>query len=154
MNVSEVARLVGIAPTAIRFYERRGILPAATRRDNGYREYTDDDLCRLRLVVSLRSLGIDVSTAGRLASLCLAGQCDAMSRDLAPLISAQRAAVARSQAELAELDLQLAALEVSLAAGEPDPDECLEKGGECDDELRLRTALPVPAERLPVLRRG
>ena len=143
MNVSEVARKVGIAPTAVRFYERRGVLPVATRRQNGYREYTDDDLCRLRLVVSLRSLGLDVATAGRLASHCLAGQCDVMARDLAPLVSAQRAAVARSQAELAELDRQLAALEVSLAAGEPDPNLCLEEGGERDDELRVRTGLPL-----------
>ena len=143
MNVSEVARKVGIAPTAVRFYERRGVLPVAARRENGYREYTDDDLCRLRLVVSLRSLGLDVATAGRLASHCLAGQCDVMARDLAPLVSAQRAAVARSQAELAELDRQLAALEVSLAAGEPDPNLCLEEGGERDDELRVRTGLPV-----------
>jgi DNA-binding transcriptional MerR regulator len=143
MNVSEVARKVGIAPTAVRFYERRGVLPVAVRRENGYREYTDDDLCRLQLVVSLRSLGLDVATAGRLASHCLAGQCDVMARDLAPLVSAQRAAVARSQADLAELDRQLAALEVSLAAGEPDPNLCLEEGGERNDELRVRTGLPV-----------
>jgi MerR family copper efflux transcriptional regulator len=143
MNVSEIARAVGIAPTAVRFYERRGILPAAARGQNGYREYTDDDLCRLRLVVSLRSLGLDLAVAGRLANQCLAGQCDAMSRDLAPLISAQRVAIARSQAELARLDRHLAGLEVSLAAGDPDPNLCLEEGGESDDELRLRTELPV-----------
>jgi MerR family copper efflux transcriptional regulator len=154
MNVSEVARKVGIAPTAIRFYERRGVLPAAARRDNGYREYTDEDLCRSRLVVSLRSLGLDVATAGRLARHCLAGRCDVMARDLAPLVSAERAAVARSQAELAELDRHLAALEVSLAAGEPDPRLCLEKGGESDDELRLRAELPVSSNGLPVLLRG
>ena len=143
MNVSEVARRAGIAPTAVRFYERRGVLPTAARRDNGYREYTDEDLCQLRLVVSLRSLGLDVGTAGRLAKHCLAGQCDVMARDLAPLVSAQRAAVARSQAELAELDRHLATLEVSLAAGEPDPNLCLEEGGESHDELRMRTGLPV-----------
>ena len=50
---------------------------------------------------------------------------------------------ARSQAELAELDRHLAALEVSLAAGEPDPNLCLEEGGERHDELRLRAGLPV-----------
>jgi DNA-binding transcriptional MerR regulator len=33
--------IIGIA-------ERRGVLSAAARRDNGYREYTDDDLCQLR----------------------------------------------------------------------------------------------------------
>jgi MerR family copper efflux transcriptional regulator len=145
MNVSEVARRAGIAPTAVRFYERRGVLPAAARRENGYREYTDDDLCRLRLVVSLRSIGLDVATAGTLARQCLDGQCDLMAKDLAPLVSAQRAAVARSQAELAELDRHLAALEVSLAAGEPNPNLCLEEGGDSDDELRMRPGLPVRA---------
>ena len=143
MNVSEVARRAGIAPTAVRFYERRGVLPAAARRDNGYRQYTDEDLCQLRLVVSLRSLGLDVETAGNLARQCLAGECDLMARDLAPLVSAQRAAVARSQAELADLDRHLAALEVSLAAGDPDPNICFENGGESDDELRVRAGLPV-----------
>jgi DNA-binding transcriptional MerR regulator len=143
MNVSEVARRAGIAPTAVRFYERRGVLPTAARRENGYREYTDDDLCQLRLVVSLRSLGLDVATAGSLVKQCLVGRCDVMARDLAPLVSAQRAAVARSQAELAELDRHLAALELSLAAGESDPTLCLEEGGESDDELPLRAELPV-----------
>jgi MerR family copper efflux transcriptional regulator len=145
MNVAEVARQAGIAPSAVRFYERRGVLPAAARRDNGYRDYTEDDLCRLRLVVSLRSLGLDVATAGNLARQCLAGQCDLMVRDLAPLVTAQRAAIARNQAELAELDRHLAKLEVSLAAGEPDPNLCLEEGGERDDELRMRSGLPVRA---------
>lgn len=154
MNVSDIAREVGIAPSAVRFYERRGVLPTAARRDNGYRAYTEDDLCRLRLVVSLRSLGLDLAVAGRLADLCLSGQCDVMSRDLAPLISAQRVAVARSREELAALDRHLAALEVSLAAGDPDPNLCFEKGGELPDELRLRPELPVSADRLPVLTRG
>jgi len=143
MNVSEVARRAAIAPTAVRFYARRGVLPTAARRENGYREYTDDDLCQLRLVVSLRSLGLDVATAGSLVKQCLVGRCDVMARDLAPLVSAQRAAVARSQAELAELDRHLAALELSLAAGESDPTLCLEEGGESDDELPLRAELPV-----------
>jgi DNA-binding transcriptional MerR regulator len=113
------------------------------RRQNGYREDTDEDLCRLRLVVSPRSLGLDVAASGRLASHCLAGHCDVMVRGLAPLVSAQRAAVARSQAVLADLDRHLAALEASLAAGEPDPNLCLEEGGERHDELRLRAGLPV-----------
>ena len=78
-----------------------------------------------------------------------------MSRDLAPLIAAQRVAVARSRAELDELDRQLAALEVSLAAGEPSADLCLTIGGESDDPMRLRAQLPVPTNtRLPVLNPG
>ncbi|MGZ8502363.1 MAG: MerR family transcriptional regulator, partial [Candidatus Limnocylindrales bacterium] len=58
MRVSELARRAGIAPSAVRWYESVGILPPATRQANGYREYAEDDLARLRLVVSLRRLGL------------------------------------------------------------------------------------------------
>jgi MerR family copper efflux transcriptional regulator len=151
MNVSELARQVGIAPSAVRFYERKGILPAATRQGNGYRDYTDDDLCRLRIIVSLRRLGLELPEAGRLAGLCQSGQCDLMARDLLPLTANQRAAIARTRAELDDLDRRLATLEGSFEADGVDPDPCLTKGGEDDAaQLRLRTRLSVPTE-LPVL---
>lgn len=154
MKVSEVAAQVGIAPTAVRFYERRGLLPRATRRSNGYRDYTEADLGRLRLVVGLRSLGLDLDDAARLAEHCMVGECDVMHRDLGPLVADQRAAIARTQVQLADLDRQLADLETRLAAGAPDPSACMQKGGDLDDELRLRTELPVPADRLTVLTHG
>jgi hypothetical protein len=53
-----VGRRAGIAPSAVRFYEETGVLPPAARRDNGYRDYADDALARLRLVVALRRLGL------------------------------------------------------------------------------------------------
>jgi len=134
MNVSELAREVGIAPSAVRFYERRGILPPAPRRGNGYRRYTADDLCRLEVVVSLRRLGLELSTAGRLAALCSAGECDVMARDLAPLIADQRAAIAKTRSELDELDARLAAVEATLDADGVEPDLCLTKGGDDDDD--------------------
>jgi DNA-binding transcriptional MerR regulator len=154
MNVSEVARLAGIAPTAVRFYERRGVLPPAARLDNGYRDYTEGDLCPLRLVVSLRSLGLDLEVAARLSGMCADGRCDEVSHDLGPFLAVQRAAIARSQAQMAELDSRLATLEVTLAAGEPDSKLCQTKGGELDDELRLRAELPMPTGRLPALTHG
>jgi DNA-binding transcriptional MerR regulator len=151
MNVSELARQAGIAPSAVRFYERKGILPPATRQDNGYRDYTDDDLCRLRIVVSLRRLGVELPESGRLAELCQTGQCDLMARDLLPLVSAQRTAIAAARTELDDLDRRLAELEDSLATTDVDPDLCLEKGGEDDAvPIRLRPGMPVSAG-LPVL---
>jgi MerR family copper efflux transcriptional regulator len=151
MNVSELARQVGIAPSAVRFYERKGILPPAPRQENGYREYGDEALCRLRVIVSLRRLGLELLESGRLAELCQSGQCDLMARDLLPLVSGQRAAIARTRAELDELDRRLAHLEDSLGLDGVDADLCLTKGGDdVDAPLRLRTGLPVPAE-LPML---
>jgi DNA-binding transcriptional MerR regulator len=59
--ISELAAKTGITTKAIRFYEAEGVLPTPKRAANGYREYTDDDLCRLRLVVTLRSIGSDLA---------------------------------------------------------------------------------------------
>ena len=114
MNVSELAGRAGIAPSAVRWYEAAGVLPRAARRPNGYRDYDDDDLTRLRLVLALRRLGVAPVDAGRLAALCLArGSVDL---DLAPLISGQRAAIARQRDDLARLDAELTDLEVTIAA--------------------------------------
>ena len=114
MRVSELAERAGIAPSAVRWYEAVGILPPATRRPNGYREYADEDLARLRLVVSLRRLGLGPEDAGRIARLCLEhGEVD---RDLAPLIADQRAAIVRQRHDLDRLDGELIDLEATIAA--------------------------------------
>ena len=114
MKVSELAERAGIAPSAVRWYESVGILPPATRRPNGYREYADEDLARLQLVVSLRRLGLGPEDAGRMARLCLErGELD---RDLAPLIAGQRAAIARQRDDLDRLDGELIDLEATIRA--------------------------------------
>jgi DNA-binding transcriptional MerR regulator len=117
VNISDLAQQVGIAPSAVRFYERTGVVPRAGRRDNGYRDYDDVDLCRLRIVVGLRRLGLDPVEAGRLASMCVSGHCDIMTVDLAIRVGEQRRTIARQRLELDELDRELATLEASLAAG-------------------------------------
>jgi DNA-binding transcriptional MerR regulator len=53
VKVSELAERAGIAPSAIRWSDSVGVLPQATRQPNGYREYVDEDLALLRIVVSL-----------------------------------------------------------------------------------------------------
>jgi arsenate reductase len=114
MEISELARRAGIAPSAVRFYEEAGVLPAARRRPNGYRAYVDADLARLRLVVALRRLGLAPIDAGRLAALCIdRGEIDI---DLAPLIAGQRAAIERQRADLDRVDGELTDLELTIAA--------------------------------------
>jgi len=114
MKVSELAARAGIAPSAVRFYEEVGVLPAASRRENGYRDYGPDALARLRLVVSLRRLGLAPVDAGRLAGLCLErGEIDA---DLAPLIESQRLAIARQRIDLDRLESELTDLELTVKA--------------------------------------
>ena len=114
VKVSELAQRAGVAPSAVRWYESVGILPPAARQANGYREYADEDLARLRLVLSLRRLGLGPEDAGRMARLCLEhGEVD---RDLAPLIADQRRAIARQRDDLDRLDGELIDLEATIAA--------------------------------------
>ncbi len=114
MKVSEFARRAGVTPSAVRFYEEVGVLPPAARRDNGYRDYPEQALARLGLVVSLRRLGLSPVDAGRLAALCLErGEVDL---DLAPLIAGQRAAIERQRADLDRVDAELTDLELTIAA--------------------------------------
>ena len=114
MKVSELARRAGVAPSAVRFYEEMGVLPPAARRDNGYREYADESLARLRLVVALRRLGLAPVDAGRLAALCMEhGEVDL---DLMPLIASQRASIEQQRADLDRVDAQLTDLELTIAA--------------------------------------
>ncbi len=117
MKVSEIARRAGVASSAIRFYEAEGVLPPPARTSSGYRDYAEADLCRLRVLVSLRSLGIDLHEAGRLAGTCADGRCDDMATDLLPRIEARRAEVAVARAELDHLDAELALVERTLRGG-------------------------------------
>lgn len=60
MKVIEVARLLGITADTVRFYTRIKILNPTKSKANGYREYSDNDVKRLRFVLSARQLGFSV----------------------------------------------------------------------------------------------
>ena len=117
MKVSQLARRVGIAPSAIRFYESQGVLPSPARGTNGYRDYSEIDLVRLTMFRTLRSLGIEPGESARLASMCAAGECDEMDDQLLPQLAQRRAEIAAARADLDRLDAQLAGLQESIQAG-------------------------------------
>lgn len=115
MRIAELARRAGVATSAIRWYESAGVLPRPSRRANGYREYEEADLGRLRLVLSLRRLGLGPEDAGRVARLCLERR--DVDLDLALLLTAQRAAISRQREDLDRLEGELLDLELTIAAG-------------------------------------
>jgi MerR family redox-sensitive transcriptional activator SoxR len=55
-TISEVARQIGLQPSAIRYYERIGLLPPA-QRISGQRRYDSTILYRLAIVQRARQLG-------------------------------------------------------------------------------------------------
>ena len=56
LYISEVARQVGLRPSAIRYYEQIGLLPPAERRGN-QRRYDTSALYRLAIIQRARQLG-------------------------------------------------------------------------------------------------
>ena len=135
MRVSELAKAAGVPAKTIRFYESAGVIPSAMRQPNGYREYGDDDLCRLRLVAALRALGLGLTESGDLASLCTDGRCDEMATQLEGRVAVRRREIAVSQSELAHLDAELANLQAGLEANASVRALCIGEGGDSDAPL-------------------
>ena len=125
MKASELADRTRSTAKAIRFYEDEGVLPRPRRLANGYRDYTEVDVCRVRVLVALRGLGLDLAESGRLARMCADGQCDDMADELGQRIAERRASVAVAVAELQHVDAELANLERVLATGTPQTSLCL-----------------------------
>jgi MerR family transcriptional regulator, redox-sensitive transcriptional activator SoxR len=64
-TISEVAKRAGIRPSAIRYYESVGILPAP-QRINGRRRYNSSVLQRLLVIQTAQQAGFTVSEIGSL----------------------------------------------------------------------------------------
>ncbi len=60
MKISEIETKAGMERTNIRFYEREGLI-SPIRMENGYREFTEDDLETLLRIKLLRSIHVPLS---------------------------------------------------------------------------------------------
>ena len=118
MRIRALADQLGTTPQAIRFYEAHGFLPTPERAENGYRQYREADVNRLRLLLGLRQLDLPLEQAAELAGMCAEGRCDEVSAELRPAIGEKRAALHRRIEEMHYLDRRLAHLEGGLASGE------------------------------------
>jgi len=65
LTISEVARRVGLQPSAIRYYEQIGLLPAA-QRVGGQRRYDTTVLYRLAVIQRARQSGFTLAEIRRL----------------------------------------------------------------------------------------
>ena len=68
MNIGEAAERSGLLAKTIRYYEDIGLVTAG-RRQNGYRDYDDAQVHKLRFVQRARSLGFGIETCRSLLSL-------------------------------------------------------------------------------------
>ncbi|API90231.1 MerR family transcriptional regulator [Marinilactibacillus sp. 15R] len=54
--------MFGITTDTIRYYEQVGVIPTITRGENGYRQFTTQDINWVFLAKSLRSAGVSIES--------------------------------------------------------------------------------------------
>jgi DNA-binding transcriptional MerR regulator len=60
LRSGELAQLTGVSQDTLRHYERKGLLPAPQRSQNGYRRYPPQAFDRVQLIRSAMSIGFTV----------------------------------------------------------------------------------------------
>jgi DNA-binding transcriptional MerR regulator len=58
VKIGQVAKQAGVSVDTVRFYERRGVLPAAQRRPSGYRVFSESTVERIRMAKALQDMGL------------------------------------------------------------------------------------------------
>lgn len=133
-SIGELAERAGVTVKTVRFYSDRGLLPEASRSGGGHRRYGPEALGRLRLVRSLRALGLPVREVHRIVD-----EQDGASSALEDAVAGQ----------LRELGSQLQALRWR-EAGLRLVQEC--PPGDRADRLRLIGAVAAPPSTAPLAR--
>lgn len=64
MKVGELAEATGVGVQAIRFYERRGLLPSPPRLQSGYRDYPADAVRAVLLIKRMQEVGFTLRELG------------------------------------------------------------------------------------------
>lgn len=119
MKIGEVSEASGVSQRMIRHYEKIGLIPAAARRDSGYRDYDQRDVHTLRFIGRARDLGFSIEEIRQL--LALWQDRGRSSGDVKALAISRAAELERKARELDEMRRSLEHLAAS-CLGDERPD--------------------------------
>ena len=107
MHIGEAAKRTELTIDAIRFYERRSLLPKPLRTEGRFRLYTDADLTRLAFIRQMQGLGFSLREVKQLVEL-RARKVEACS-SVRELLKVKLAKVRGKIVDLKKLETELAA---------------------------------------------
>ncbi len=81
LRIGQLATLTGVSLDALRYYERRRLLPRARRTQGGFRLFASETVERVRFIKHAQELGFSLVEIGQLLSSGNAAQCQQV-RDL------------------------------------------------------------------------
>ena len=72
-TIRDIEEMTGIPATALRFYDKRGLLVFVKRSSSGIRIFTDGDVEKIRMIQFLRNIDMPVNVISRFIGLMLQG---------------------------------------------------------------------------------
>jgi len=75
LRIGEVAERAGVSIDAVRYYERRRLLPAAPRTEGGFRLFTAETVERVQFIKEAQALGFSLDEIGELLTTGGAEEC-------------------------------------------------------------------------------
>ncbi|MCP5101513.1 MAG: MerR family transcriptional regulator [Chloroflexi bacterium] len=73
LSIQQAAKVTGLTPYTLRYYEEIGILPGIPRNSNGHRAYDEQDLGWIEWLKLLRSSGMPIETIRQFVALSQSG---------------------------------------------------------------------------------
>lgn len=99
-TIGEIARRLGLSPSALRYYDQEGLLPFVKRSAGGRRVFQDADYEWLQVIECLKKTGMPLKDIRAFIHMAMEG--DATIDDRLALIIRQQEAVRRQMSELEE----------------------------------------------------
>ena len=119
MKIGEIAKAAGVSTSRIRFYEREGIIPAAERGANGYRNYPADLIALLRFIEQAQHLGFTLREISEVETGV--GEHIVSCSDALAMLAKKRDTITALIAEAQDRKRRIEALMAELEANRPAP---------------------------------
>lgn len=72
-TVGEMAKLLGVAPSTLRYYDKEGLLPFVERSSGGIRMFQESDFEWLRIIGCMKKVGMSIKEIRQYIELALQG---------------------------------------------------------------------------------
>lgn len=105
MQIQDLAHRTGVSAKAIRYYESIGLLPTPKRKPNGYREYGQADIDRVKLVAGARNLDFSLGDIEEI--LALRDRREAPCRVVLRLLEEKAGQIRQRITQLQQLEVEL-----------------------------------------------
>ena len=97
-TVGEMAKILHVAPSTLRYYDKEGLLPFVERSSGGIRLFKDSDFEWLSMIECMKQTGMPIKEIKTFIDLCMAG--DSTISERLNLIRRQQKVVHAQMAQL------------------------------------------------------